>query len=230
VDAVVFPFSASVLTGVALALTAFAVFLSAIHLTPLRVSLILALFLVLGIFTAMLSASDPHWWKENLSALGMTDDLSSKAFNITLIISGVLVTTIAHIVTLAIPANTQKEIRGRKRIGFALALIGVLLACVGIFPVDDFMTAHNISAVGMVIIFVTLIVTLKNLLPGAPKVFLLLGYVYVGIIGLIAIAFITGYYNLTAVEIIAGVLVFSWILSFLRNTDAIAAAESSSGD
>jgi len=38
---------------------------------------------------------------------------------------------------------------------------------------------------------------------------------------LLGVFFATGYYNLTAVELVAGVLIFSWIILFLRNAGVI---------
>jgi uncharacterized membrane protein YfhO len=133
-----------------------------------------------------------------------------------------MVTTIAHYATSFLPDATPGEVRGRRFVRYALALIGILLACVGIFPVDDFMTMHNISAVGMIIVFVTITVTLRKMLPSMPRVFVLLGYVFVGVIVVMAAFFISGYYNLTAVELVVAVLVFSWVILFLRNTGAVA--------
>jgi hypothetical protein len=43
----------------------------------------------------------------------------------------------------------------------------------------------------------------------------------VGVIVMLAVFFATGYYNLTAVELVAAVLIFSWIIVFLRNTGAM---------
>ncbi|PPL19944.1 DUF998 domain-containing protein [Microterricola pindariensis] len=217
VDAVVFPFSAALLAGVGVALTAYVVFLSAVHLTPIHLSLVLALFLVVGMLTSMLSAADPHWWQKNLSSLGMTDDLSARAFNLTLIIAGALVTTIANFATASLPADTDEERRHRRFVRVALMLIGVLLACVGIFPVDESLQLHNLSATGMAIVYVTLVLRLRTLIPSTPRVFLLVGYVFVGVIVLLAVLFITGYYNLTAVELVLAVLVFSWLIVFMRN-------------
>ena len=57
---------------------------------------------------------------------------------------------------------------------------------------------------------------LRWLVPAMPRVFVLLGYVFVGVITLLGIFFAVGYYNLTAVELVAGVLIFSWIIVFLR--------------
>lgn len=217
VDALVFAFPAVLLAGAAAAVTAYAVFLSAVHLTPMSLSLVLALFLVVGALTSMLSATDSHWWQHNLSSLGITDDLSAKAFNITLIIAGVLVTTIANYATATLPTGTERERRHRQLVRVALTLIGILLACVGIFPMDVSLLLHNLSATGMAIVFVTLVLSLPVLIPSTPRVFVLLGYVFVGVIVVLAVFFATGYYNLTAVELIVAVLVFSWLIVFMRN-------------
>ena len=86
-------------------LTAYAVFLSAVRMTPMLLSLVLAVFLARRRARRMLSSSDPLWWQKNLSALGMTNDISSLAFNLTLIIAGVIVTTIARYATAGLPAT-----------------------------------------------------------------------------------------------------------------------------
>jgi hypothetical membrane protein len=204
-----------------MALTAYMAYLSAVNLTPMLLSLVLALFLVVGALASMLSATDPLWWQKNLSTLGISDDISALAFNLTLIIAGVMVTTIAHYATAFLPHSTQAEKRGRSLVRFGLVLLGILLACVGIFPVDEFLEAHNTAATGMAIVYVALVLGLRWLLPSMPRVFILLGYVYVGVIVVLAVFFITGYYNLTAVELVAAVLIFSWVIVFLRNTGAV---------
>ena len=45
---------------------------------------------------------------------------------------------------------------------------------------------------------------------------------YVAVIALLGVFFATGYYNLTAVELIAGVPIFSWIIVFLRTASGVA--------
>ncbi|MGW2091466.1 hypothetical protein [Promicromonospora sukumoe] len=221
IGATAYPASAAVLAGVALAVTAYLVFLSAVNLTPMMLSLVLAVFLAVGVFASMLSATDPLWWQDNLSALGMSDDVSSLTFNLTLIVAGAMVTTIAHYATAYLPHSTPREVRGRRRVRTALVLIGVLLACVGIFPVDDFFWLHTTAASGMVVVYVVMVARLRRLLPSMPRVFVLLGYVYVAVIVVLVVFFVTGYYNLTAVELVAAVLIFSWIIVFLRNTGAV---------
>lgn len=46
------------------------------------------------------------------------------------------------------------------------------------------------------------------------------GWIFIGVIVLVALFFAVGYYNLTAVELIAAVLIFSWIIVFLPITEA----------
>ncbi|WP_448006610.1 hypothetical protein [Agromyces bauzanensis] len=218
--AVVYPLPAAVLAGVALALTAYVCFLSAVRMTPLLLSLVLAMFLVVGALASMLSSTDPLWWQKNLSALGITNDVSSLAFNLTLIVAGLIVTIIARYATAGLPTTTRQEARGRTVVRYGLVLIGIFLACVGIFPVSDFFLLHNIVATGMAVAFAVLVIGLPWFIPSMPRVFVILGYVYVGVIVVLAVFFATGYYNLTAVELVAAVLIFSWIIVFLRNAGA----------
>ena len=215
-DAPVFAFPGAVLVGVALALTAYVCSLSAAVLSPSSISLILSIFLVIGALTAMLEATDPHWWRLNLSALGMASNASAPAFNGTVIAAGVMVTTIARYTTAALPAREQRDRRGRDIVRVGLILIGVLLGCVGIFPVDRFFVLHNTVATGMTVAFAVIVGGLPWFLRGISRVFVALGWTYVLVIALLGVFFATGYYNLTAVELIAGVLIFSWIIVFLR--------------
>ncbi|WP_127794890.1 DUF998 domain-containing protein [Agromyces sp. LHK192] len=227
VGAVVFTLPAIALAGVAFALSAYVGFLSGANLTPSLLSLLLAVFLVVGVIAAMLSSSDPLWWQKNLSALGMTDDLSAFAFNLTLVIAGVIVTIIARYGTASLDDRTPEDVRRRNTVRTLLIVVGVFLACVGIFHVDDFFWVHNSVATGMAVAFTILVFALARLVPPMPKAFVVLGYVYVGVIVVLGVFFATGYYNLTAVELVAAVLIFSWIIVFLRNVAAIRGREAS---
>lgn len=219
--AVVYPLPAAALAGVALAVTAYVSFLSAVRMTPLLLSLVLAVFLVVGAFASMLSSSDPLWWQKNLSSLGITNDVSSLAFNLTLIVAGLIVTIIARYATAGLPTATPREARGRTIVRYGLVIIGTFLACVGIFPVSDFFLLHNTVATGMAVAYAVVVIGLPWFVPTMPRVFVILGYVYVGVIVVLGIFFATGYYNLTAVELVAGVLIFSWIIVFLRNAGSM---------
>lgn len=217
VGATVYASPAVVLAATAAALSAYLAFVSGASLSPRHLSLVLAIFLVVGMVAAMLSSTDPQWWQMNLSALGITHDVSALTFNLTLVVSGVLITTIARFGTAALPAATTTDRRRRAIVRALFVLLGVLLACVGVFPVDRFFLLHNTVATGMGVAFAALVIGLPWLIPSMPKVFVALGFVYVGVIIVLAVLFATGIYNLTAVELVSAVLIFSWIILFLRN-------------
>ncbi len=222
-DATVYHLSATVLAAAAAGVTGYAVFLSAAQMDLMRLSTVLATFAVVGILTSMLSAPDPHWWQLHLSALGMTQSVSSLAFNITLIVAGVIVTAIARYATDARGIQDAKRRSAVLRVRVGLILIGVLLACVGIFTLNISVTLHNVSAVGMVLVFALVVFWVRRALPNAPASFFVLGYAFFGAIVLMLVFFAVGYYVLTAAELVAGVLVFSWLIVYLRVSGAAAA-------
>ena len=93
----------------------------------------------------------------------------------------------------------------------------------GVFPVDEFFLLHTGVASGMAVAFGVLVIALKWWVPGIARAFLSLGWLFVGVIVVLAVMFATGAYTLTAVELVAGVLVFAWIILFIRNAAALQA-------
>ena len=85
IGAVLYPVAAAVLVGTTGAISAYIAYLSALSMTAYRLAALLAGFLVTGMLTSMLTAQDPQWWQENLSALGASSDVSGVAFNICLL-------------------------------------------------------------------------------------------------------------------------------------------------
>ncbi|SDH28473.1 hypothetical protein SAMN04515691_2357 [Leifsonia sp. 98AMF] len=228
-DATVYFLSASALAATAAAVTGYAVFLSAVNMSLMRLSTVLAAFVIVGILTAMLSAPDPHWWMLHLSALGMTQSISSLSFNLTLIIAGVIVTAMARYATdtrFLAPASEGDPVADRRRaalirVRVGLILIGVLLAGVGLFPLNVSQVLHNVSAVGMVLVFSLVVFWVRAALPEAPVAFFVLGYVFFATIVAVLLFFVVGYYVLTATELVAGVVVFAWLIVYLRVSGAV---------
>jgi len=214
----VFALPVLVLAGATAALSAYVAFYSATHMDLQLLAVVLAVFLVLGVVASMMTASDADWWKDNLSALGMSSNASSWAFNITIIVAGVLVTTLARYATRGIPTADEKGMRWVRTL---LVVVGVFLACVGIFHVDDFFLVHNTVATGMVVAYAALVVMLPRWIPGMPRAFYAVGWVFLAVTVVLGILFGVGYYTLTAVELVAGILIFSWIVLFIRNAAAL---------
>ena len=125
---------------------------------------------------------------------------------------------LARYATASIPSTTPHGVsRARTR----LIIVGVFLALVGVFPVDPFFVLHTSVASGMVVAFGVLIVRLHVWIPGMPKAFIALGWLFLAIILVLAVFFAVGFYTLTAVELVAGILVFAWIILFIRNAAAL---------
>lgn len=224
-DAVVYFASATALAAAVAGVTAYAAFLSAAGMNLLRLSTVLAVFAIVGLLTAMLSAPYPHWWMVHLSALGMTESISSLSFNLTLIVTGIIMTAIGRYATDVRGIHDPKRKAATVRIRVCLILIGVLLAGVGLFPLNDSRVLHNVSAVGMILVFALAVFWVRSAMPGAPAAFFVLGYVFFATIVLMLVFFLVGYYVLTATELVAGVLVFSWLIVYLRVSGAGRGAE-----
>lgn len=224
VGAVLYPVAGSVLIGTAGAISAYAAYLSALTMDAYRLATLLAVFLVAGGLTSMLTTENPQWWQENLSALGASSDVSGWAFNITLIVAGVVITTLAGYATrtLRSVADTPSERRRARRLEGGLVLIGLFLACVGLFPVDENFWIHTAFASGMVLVFAALAAGIRRLVPPIPVAFWSLGLLFLAVIAFAVVMFFPlGYYNLTAVELIAGSLVFAWLIVLIRNLAAL---------
>ena len=220
--AVVYFLSATALVGAAVGVTAYMVFLSSTGMSLMRLSTVLAVFAIIGLLASMLSAPDPHWWQLHLSALGMSDSISSLTFNLTLIIAGLMMTAIARYATDVHGIDDPDRRRAAVRLRVCLILIGVLLAGVGLFPLDVSRILHNVSAVGMLITFTLVVFWVRRALPDAPRSFFVLGYVSFAVIVVMAVFYVVGYYVLTATELVAGAIVFSWLIVYLRVSGAAA--------
>ncbi|MEU1971358.1 hypothetical protein ABZ477_06870 [Microbacterium sp. NPDC019599] len=218
IGAEVFAIPVILLSGAVAAVTGYVAFYSGTHIDLQLLAVILATFLVEGIVASMLTASDPLWWQKHLSSLGVTEDFSSLAFNLTLIVAGILVTTLARAATRGIPTSHPN---GIARVRLCLILVGVFLAFVGVFPVDDWFWIHTAFASGMAVVYAVLVIRLPVWIPGMSRFFVYLGWVFLAVVVGLGVFYAIGYYTLTAVELVAGTLVFTWIILFIRSAAAL---------
>lgn len=215
-------FWAVVLMAVTLGMTTYLVFLSVSHMTTQRMSSLLMAFIVIGTLTAMVTTPDPEWWMVHFSQLGTFDNLSSLIFNGTLIAGGLLVTTfavyIANDMEVLTDAGVLTNARGKRIVPALFVVMGIMLACVGIFPVDDNLALHNISASGMAAMFLVLLIGGPSLLRGMPRTYFVASWAFLAATLASVILFIpaVGYFSLTAFEIIVFALIFGWIAVFIR--------------
>lgn len=212
-----------VLMAVTLGLTTWVVFLSVSAMTTQRMSTLLLAFIAIGTLTATVTTPDPEWWKVHFSHLGtFEDDLSSWVFNGTLIGAGLLVTTFAVYISNDMRALADDGVlqnpKGVRIVPVLFVVMGIMLACVGVFPVDVNMPMHNISASGMAAMFLVLLIGGPNFLRGMPRTYFVASWTFLAAMVASVILFIPviGYFSLTAFEIIVFALIFGWIAVFIR--------------
>jgi hypothetical membrane protein len=216
----VITFWAVVLMAVTLGMTAYLVFLSASRMTTQRMSTLLMTFVVLGTLTAMVTTPDQEWWAVHFSQLGTFDDPSSWVFNGTLIAGGLLVTSFAVYIAVDMDAlmasGRLTNPRSSRIVSSLFVVMGIMLAFVGIVPVDVNLLIHNLAATGMAIMFLTLLIGGPKLLAGMPRTYFVSSWAFLGATVASVILFVVGYFGLTAFEIIVFALIFGWISVFIR--------------
>ncbi len=216
----VITFWAIVLMAVTLGMSAYIVYLSSSTMTTRRMSSLLMEFIVIGTLTAMVTTPDPQWWMVHFSQLGTFDELSSWIFNGTLIAGGLLVTTfavhIAHELDTLLAAGAVTNPRAPRIVSTLFVVMGVMLACVGIFPVDVNLALHNLSATGMAAMFLVLLIGGPRWLRGMPSTYFVASWAFLASTVASVVLFVVGYFSLTAFEILVFALIFGWIAVFIR--------------
>jgi hypothetical membrane protein len=214
-------FWAVVLMAVTLGLSAWIVLLSVSRMTTQRMSSLLMAFIVIGTLTAMVTTPDPQWWMVHFSHLGsFEDDLSSWVFNGTLMAGGLLVTTFAVYISNdmreLVEAGSLTNQRSPRIVSTLFVVMGIMLALVGVFPVDVNLLMHNLSAMGMAVMFLVLLIGGPNFLKGMPRTYFAASWAFLTAMVASVVLFAIGYFSLTAFEILVFSLIFGWIAVFIR--------------
>jgi hypothetical membrane protein len=222
-DLVLDPLGAVLILGVTTGISGYALTTIASRLTTSRLATLLGLFLIAGVFGSMLTADDPAWWQSNFSSLGVGDAASALTFNLTIVIAGLVVGTLADYLTIDLRARHRpgdRETRGVAFVRVTLIMVGVALVAVGLIPVDVNAVVHNIVAIAALVGFAALLIGAPIVLRDLPRSFLTTTIVVIAAMALVTLLFAVGYYNLTALELVAVLLIFVWLVIFTRNVSA----------
>ncbi len=209
--------AATLMAAVTVAASCYLLTIIAQEMSSSGVAVLLGAFLGAGAVASTLTADDPGWWQKNFSALGVSTETSSSAFNFTVITAGVVLTTLADYLALDLerwPGLTRRSVRV---IRFLLIVIGLALIGLGTIPVNESRLFHDINAVSVLVGFGGLILAAPILLRGLPRPFLLstaaLGALLLGIVALWRPFHV---YNFTAVELLSVLVIFAWLGLFTR--------------
>lgn len=219
-------YAAIVAVAVSTGLATYIVYLSVSTLTTVTMSQLLLTFMTVGTFASMSISTDPHWWRYHFSHLGTFGDRGSSLFNVTLVVAGVLVTTFALYVDRDLRLLHERgEVRFRwspSVVSTLFVVMGVTLAGIGIVPLNVSTVAHNVFSGGTTVVFGVLLIAAPVLLRGLPWQFFLVTFVFLlALVGAALLHFGINYFNLTAFELVAFVILFGWIAVFVRFLAAV---------
>jgi hypothetical protein len=219
------PWTAAITASVVSAVAGYVCFLAGPKTTSENLSVTLAAFMVSGAMVSMITAPNPYWWQIHFSSLGGGSSGSATAFNLTLVIGGLVLIGLADLVGAEFSRlkSLRKNLAGVKVsiLRLEIAGIGVALSGVGLFAYDTHLGIHNLAATLMGIIFLALTLTLRWVARGMPAVFY--GFSYVMALAVVVCLWLfkgVGYFNLTAAELTMAGIIFAWFVVFVRQIAA----------
>lgn len=217
--------SSALLVSLFVGMSGYIQYLLARSMDAIQLSSVLGVFMVSGVLTSMMTANDPDWWQLHFSSLGAGGGVSGYAFNGTLILAGLSIAAIAGFVSNDFAQIQTKrpefqEVR-TNLIRVFMVLLGLFLACVGVFVYNIHPGIHNSAAGGMAVMFVALAAGLPWIAPTFSKAFFGLSYAMMAAI-LCSFWLMNGvhYFSLTMFELTCAAVIFGWIIVFIRQVVA----------
>ncbi len=203
------------------------------------VAVLLVAFLGAGVVASTLSADNPGWWQSNFSALGISTSSSASAFNFTVVVAGIVLTTLADYLSADLVRWPNLGMRTVLTVRIVLTVIGLTLIGLGVVPVNLSRLVHDIFAVTAIVGFGLLILAAPALLRTLPSTFIVTTWIFGGLMVVVVLLWRVGRaYNFTAVELLSVLIIFAWLALFARTvasgpapvheeTAAVVAVESS---
>lgn len=198
---------------------------AAYSFTSSMIVTILIVVIIGGVFFAMLTNSESRWWQHNFSFLGTNEAASSWQFNLTLMLSALLMVALIDYLFVNLKKNGYTGFKVAS-LRVLLTMVAISLGGVGFFPnngTGQLHALHTKAAEMLVYLIVILIVSIRWILPKVTKEFLTISYGIAAV--LVACNFLfqnIGYLSLTVFELLAFGLALSWILLLLQHIQQLA--------
>lgn len=169
--------------------------------------------IVSGVILAMISNQNLYWWKHNLSFLGTDKANDSWEFNLALFFSSLILLALVDCLFASLKRVFPKS-RQLLVLRILLTLLAVDLGMVGAFPNNLAIHSLHTRLAGYLIFLVLgLIFGIRWLLPDISRDFQRISWMIAAALLAGEILFqVIGYLSLTAFEIMAFLLVFSWLV------------------
>lgn len=223
------PIAGAALAGAAASTCAYFAVLIGDEVTTVLVVGLVVTGLFTGTLAAMIQSPEATWWQFHFSMLGNGTGAAGYQFNLSLVVTGLLLTTLANFVGRDIEVGlTLRGVPAHRRITiltWEFAAIGLCMMVVGLVPDAVNFPVHVSGGAGMVVTFVAFFLTLLRLVPGLPRDFIATSFTVIAAIAAAIVLWVPiGYYNLTGMETVSAGLLFAWLFLLARTTQAYAEA------
>lgn len=169
--------------------------------------------IVSGVILAMISNQNLYWWKYNLSFLGTNKAVDSWEFNLALFFSGLILLALVDYLFASLKRIFPKS-RQLLVLRILLTLLAIDLGMVGAFPNNlEIHSLHTRLAGYLIFLILGLIFGIRWLLPDISTDFQHISWmIAVALLAGEILFQVVGYLSLTAFEIMAFLLAFSWLV------------------
>lgn len=180
---------------------------------------LLILVAIGGLISSMASNGNQYWWQRNFSVLGTESSKASLQFNLTMIVSALLMIALFDYIFVSLYAKFGSKVRYHV-LQILLILCALCIGLVGLIPNNGLGLAHHAHDIvaQLIVLFMGLaILGIRWFLPHTGKNFYLVSY---STVLLLAISFILWhfihYLTLTAFEILSFSLSFAWVMLLIN--------------
>ncbi|KRN24478.1 hypothetical protein [Lacticaseibacillus camelliae] len=196
----------------------------ALRINASTLSTLLTIVIVSGAVISMASNGSRQWWQYNLSFLGTKLASNAWQFNLTLVMTALVMISLIDYLFVQLNAQHRKSWR-LTTLRTLLTLAAIDLGCIGIFPNNaQFHLLHDQISWMLVTIVLIIIIGLRWLLPEVSKEFLWASYGIGAVEFLLNMGFrLFGYPSLTAFEIQGFAIGFAWLLFLFNRLQALIA-------
>ncbi|AXQ78190.1 permease [Streptococcus chenjunshii] len=183
---------------------------------------VFTVIMMTGVLLSMATNSSRQWWQINLSFLGTKAAENGWQFNMTLILSALVLVSLVDYLFVALGHHYGKDWK-MTVLRLLLTFLALDLGAVGYFPNDgEWHHLHTQFAGYLIYIVILLIVSVPWLVPQVTKDFITTSYLIGAVLVALEIAFqFIGYLSLTAFEMSAFLLAFNWLLLLFSHLEKL---------
>ncbi len=190
--------------------------LAATRVTSRMLALCVGISLGGGTVLSMVTTRAHGWWNLHFSELGTYTDFSGRAFNGTLIVTGLIIVAFAVRLHVDMRALTTLSAWMTRVVLVLFTSLGINLLGVGVVPLNTNEVLHDRAASGVTQSFLCLLI----LVTARPRRFsrrlIVVTVLTMAVLAAVIVAFSFGIINLALLEIVAFPLIIGWSSALVR--------------